>query len=175
MNQLAFINEESVKEYSKALLPKDARIGEHLIDMGMYWAVWFRTQHRTKKTWKFDGIKSKPIEQEKPMTFEQKMMKTIERTIISQIHKTQLVSFDYENRKDLPISVVEKVWKSLNWEVIVEKVSKELQERIASNIVQAMITEAKTDVKKVLSVQGVRQKLKMNAYPVIMKVLNENL
>lgn len=177
VNPHAFVDMGKVKDYSKAYLPKNAELGEHTVDMGTFQAVWTRIQKEKRKTWQFDGIRAKhPIQIPKDESpFEKKMMQSIEHTILKQIKEVYFVDRYPKYKKQVSQSLVEKVWENLDWDIIHQEVSKELQERIASNIVQSMLVELKTDVKSILSVQGVRQKLKMNAYPVIMKVLNEEL
>ena len=47
-----------------------------------------------------------------------------------------------------------------------------LHAQICNSIISNMQAEIKTDVKNILSVDGVRQKLRMHVYPELMKVLD---
>ena len=71
----------------------------------------------------------------------------------------------------MPNNCPENAWNNINWKEVTDFVSKELQNKVCQTIVQNMLTETKTDVKAILSVQGVREKLRMEAYPSIMKAL----
>ncbi len=74
----------------------------------------------------------------------------------------------------IPNYVIEKAWDSIEWEEVIKYVSSSIQDKVCQTIVQNMIEETKTDVKKVLSIQGVREKLRAEAYPKIKEII-ENL
>ncbi|MBS9774728.1 MAG: hypothetical protein KGV59_06190 [Tenacibaculum sp.] len=107
------------------------------------------------------------------MTFEKQIEKQVKETILKQINDCRFVEYHYSNKKRVPTDIVEKAWEKINWEEVTEYVTKQLQEQVCKTIVGNMITETKTDVKDILSVEGVRKKLRMKAYPKVMEVLNE--
>ena len=109
---------------------------------------------------------------DKEMTFEEMMMQRIQRCMLDQIGKTEYLKIDYNQRQVIPIEFVEKMWASVDWNAIIEEVKPQLQTRICNAIIGNMETEIKTDVKNLMSVSGVREKLRIEVYPKLMAVLN---
>lgn len=109
---------------------------------------------------------------DKEMTFEEMMMQRIQRSILDQIGKSEYLKFDYNQRQIVPLAFVEKMWASVDWNAIIEEVKPQLQTRICNAIIGNMETEIKTDVKNLMSVSGVREKLRIEVYPKLMAVLN---
>lgn len=95
-------------------------------------------------------------------------------SILKQVRDVRLVDQFPKERKRIPQEIVDRIWEQLDWDEIVRVVSEKIQDSIAASITNSMITEAKTDVKAVLSIQGVRQRLRAEAYPKIMQVLNDH-
>lgn len=107
------------------------------------------------------------------MSFEEEMVEEIQKVILREIKENSFLKLRYEDRKVLPDGVLEKLWDAVNWEEVIEQIRPEVQKRICNTIVGAMEAEIKTDVKKLLSVDGVRQKLRMQVYPKMMQIFNE--
>ena len=107
------------------------------------------------------------------MNFEDQVISSIKQKVLSEISKTEFTTIKYSERKAIPDELLNKMWDSINWDEVVADVRLNLQTRICNSIVASMETELKTDVKKLLSVDGVRQKLRIEVYPKLMKVLNE--
>ena len=105
------------------------------------------------------------------MNFEEQIQNQVQKTILKQIGECRLVDYHHSNKKQIPSKILEEAWSNINWEDIITYVTKELQDKVAQTIVQNMLTEVKTDVKSILSVEGMRQKIRMEAYPVIKKVI----
>jgi len=104
-------------------------------------------------------------------TFEEQLQQRLQGTILKQIRECRYINSHYSQKKELPSSVVEKVWNAIDWDEVIDSVRKEIQDRVCQTIVQNMLTEVKTDVKAVLSVEGMRQKIRMEAYPSIKKAI----
>lgn len=105
--------------------------------------------------------------------FEDKMTLAIKDKIISEIQKIDLIKMDYRQKSTIPQEFINQIWDSLDWDEIIEQIKPQIETRICNSIVAGMETEVKTDIKKLLSVDGVRQKLRMEVYPKLMKVLND--
>lgn len=105
------------------------------------------------------------------MTFEEQVTEQIQKRILSSIKDVDFLDRWKQGRLEIPNNIIQKAWNGINWEEVVEHVKKELQDKICQTIVQNMLTETKTDVKALLSVEGVRQKIRMEAYPKIKEVL----
>ncbi len=103
--------------------------------------------------------------------FSEKLMNDVQHAILHQLKKAEYVQFSHSERRPLPASFIDKVWSQVDWEEILAEVKPKMQTRICNSIVGAMETEIKTDVKKLMAVSGVRDKLRMEVYPKLMAVL----
>lgn len=109
------------------------------------------------------------------MEFEDKLISDIKTRIIHEIAKTDFIKIDYGQKKTLPNEFLNKAWASVDWDTVLLQVKENMETRICNAIIGNMDTEIKTDIKSLLSVDGVRQKLRIEVYPHLMKVLNEKL
>jgi len=106
-------------------------------------------------------------------TFEETLIQSVQNRILQEISKTDFTKLDYNQRKSLPDNVLSKIWADVDWEEVINRVKPEMERRICNAIVGNMETELKTDIKKLLAVDGVREKLRIEIYPKLMAVLNE--
>ena len=104
--------------------------------------------------------------------FENQMIQAIRNKVISEIHKTDFTKLDYNQKKVIPDGFINKVWDGIDWDKVIEDTKEEMHKRICNAVIGNMETEIKTDVKNILSIDGVRQKLRVEVYPAIMKVLD---
>lgn len=107
------------------------------------------------------------------MTFEEQLFQAMQQKVLKEIKETTFTKLEYGQRTTLPNGLLDKLWASIDWDEVVEQVRPALQTRICNSIVGAMETETKTDIKKLLSVDGVRQKLRMEVYPKLMQILDD--
>lgn len=107
------------------------------------------------------------------MTFEEQVLQAMKQKVLDEIKDTSFTKLDYGQRTTLPSGLMDKLWSSINWDEVVEQVRPAIQVRICNAIIGAMETETKTDIKKLLAVDGVRQKLRMEVYPKLMQVLDD--
>lgn len=107
------------------------------------------------------------------MLFEDKVAEAIQKKILKEIESTSFTRIDHNQKSFLPPEIVERVWESINWDDVVNELTPKIQTRICNTIVGSMETEVKTDVKKLLSVDSVREKLRIHIYPKLMNVINE--
>ena len=105
-------------------------------------------------------------------TFEEKLIQCMQNSIFDQVRKAEFIKVGYDLRQPLPQWVIEKLWKSIEWDLLIEKIKPEFEKRICNAIVGNMEAEIKTDVKSILNIDGVRQKLRAEVYPEIMKILD---
>lgn len=106
-------------------------------------------------------------------TFEEKITQEIQNSVIKEIKEKSFLNLQYSQKQVLPDYVLDDLWKAINWREVIEEIRPEIQKRICNTIIGTMETEIKTDIKKLLSVAGVREKLRMEVYPKLMEVLNE--
>ena len=106
-------------------------------------------------------------------SFEDQMIRALKRNVIKELNKTPVVSVSYKDRREVPSNVLDKVWNSIDWDEVIETIKPEIHRRVCNSIIGSMETELKTDMKKVLGVEGVRQRLRMEIYPKLMAILSE--
>ena len=102
---------------------------------------------------------------------EQELIAAIKNKIIADAKKAEYIHLNYSDRLKLPGEFLEKAWQQVDWDQVLIDVKEEMHRRICNSVIGSMETEIKTDVKKLLAVSGVREKLRMEVYPVLMKVL----
>ena len=106
-------------------------------------------------------------------TFEEELSLLIKDKFKSEIRKIEFTRLDYNSRKVIPDEFINKLWMQIDWDEVIQQVKPEMEKRICNSIIGAMETEIKTDVKKVMCIDGVRQKLRVEIYPRLMKILDE--
>ncbi len=107
------------------------------------------------------------------MTFEEEIAREVQNSVLQEIKSNSFLRLQYNQRKVLPDGVLDKLWDAVNWDEVIEQIRPEVQKRICNTVIGSMETEIKTDVKKLLAVEGVRQKLRMEIYPKMMKIFDE--
>lgn len=90
-------------------------------------------------------------------SFEEELVDSIKQGIISNIKGTDFIHQSYENRRELPREFINSVWEQVDWSSILEKIKPQIETQICKNV---------------LSVDGVRQKIRFTVYPELMKILN---
>ena len=106
------------------------------------------------------------------MDFEKELLKTMRQKILKDVSQIQIFAIDYHQRQSFPQEILDKLWSSINWNEVIEQVRPTIQTRICNTIIGSMETELKTDIKRLLAIEGVRQKLRVEIYPKLMKILN---
>ena len=105
--------------------------------------------------------------------FEEKMQRSVQNAILKQIQDCRFIDHHHSMKKGVPQSIVDKAWAEIDWDFVASEIKGILQNAICSVVVESMLTEVKTDTKKVLAIDGVRQKIRATAYPKIMQALGE--
>ena len=106
--------------------------------------------------------------------FEDKIIEEIRKSVLNEIKTNSFLKLQYDRKQILPDGIIERLWESVNWDEVIEEIRPNIQTKICNKIIGSMETELKTDIKNILSIDGVRQKLRVTVYPEIMKVLNDN-
>jgi len=106
--------------------------------------------------------------------FSDKLMNDVQHAILSQVKNAEYVQIQHSDRRPLPPTFLEDLWAQVDWQAVLDEVKPKMHIRICNSIIGAMEQEVKTDVKKLLSISGVRQKLRVEVYPKLMEVLEEN-
>ena len=106
------------------------------------------------------------------MTFEEQIIKNVQHGILKQISECKYIEYHHKNKKHVPDDIVEKAWDGIDWEYVIKEVRNNLEQKLINVISGNMLTEAGTDAKRLLSIQGVRERLRAEAYPKIKEVLD---
>lgn len=105
--------------------------------------------------------------------FEQKLINDIQCKILSDIKKTTLIDFPYNERIKVSRDLVQKAYSQVDQEKIINYVKEAIEEQIAKKIVNSLLTEVGTDTKHLMSDNVLREQLKYRVYPKIMALLSE--
>ena len=108
------------------------------------------------------------------LEFETRIIESVKNAMLKQVTACQFIEYHHKNKKYVPDDIVEKAWEGLNWDFIISEVKNKLEERLINVISGNMINEAGTDAKKLLSISGVREKLRAEAYPKIKAILDNH-
>jgi len=107
--------------------------------------------------------------------FEKEIQQAIQRKILGDIKKAAIIEpVPYKDRRHLPKDVIDKIWEAVDWDAVIAEIMPKMQTRICNAILGNMEAEVKTDIKKLMGVEGVREKIRMHVYPEIMRVLEPN-
>jgi len=104
--------------------------------------------------------------------FAEKLINDIQNSILKDVQKITFLKVDFNSKKTIPTEFIESAWRKVDWDSVLMRVTENLETRICNAIVSGLESELKTDVKKLMSVSGVREKLRMQVYPELMKVLD---
>jgi len=106
------------------------------------------------------------------MNFEETIVRNIKQKILQDTNKLEFGMAYFKTDKKFPEEVINKIWDSIDWEDVIETIKPEIHKRICNTVIASIETELKTDVKKVLSIKSVREQLRYEIYPKIMKILD---
>ena len=81
--------------------------------------------------------------------FEEKLLDMLQKKILSDISKQELISVKYDDRIQIPKNLLTEVYMSLDIETIKEKLKERLEEEMADKIANKMITEYSNDIKQI--------------------------
>ena len=92
--------------------------------------------------------------------FESSLIDLIQKKVITDISKLDLVKIEYRDRYEIPSSFLNEVYKSLDLERIKAKLIENLENEMADKIANKMITEYSNDIKQIMSNRELREDLR---------------
>lgn len=95
--------------------------------------------------------------------FEKSLVELIQKKVITDISKQELVKIDYRDRYEIPSSFLNEVYKALDLNKIKEKLIENLENEMADKITNKMITEYSNDIKQIMSNRELREDLRYYA------------
>lgn len=92
--------------------------------------------------------------------FENSLIDLIQKKVITDISKLDLVKIEYRDRYEIPSSFLNEVYKSLDLKKIKAKLIENLENEMADKIANKMITEYSNDIKQIMSNRELREDLR---------------
>lgn len=92
--------------------------------------------------------------------FEEKLLDMLQKKILSDISKQELISVKYDDRIPVPENLLTEVYMSLDIAVIKKKLKERLEEEMADKIVNKMATEFSNDIKQIMCNRELREDLR---------------
>lgn len=92
--------------------------------------------------------------------FEEKLSDFIQKKIITDLSKQELVKIEYCDRYEVPSSFLNEVYKSLDLEKIKARLVENLENEMADKIANKLITEYSNDIKQIMSNRELREDLR---------------
>ena len=96
-------------------------------------------------------------------SFEQDLMRTIQQRIVAMagaVNSGLIRGPDYDAQIKIPRGVMDAIYASIKWDDVLALIKPQIAQIVADRIVVAMTTELTGDVKKVMSSQETRTKLR---------------
>lgn len=103
--------------------------------------------------------------------FDEKLLDLIQKKIITDISKQELVTVAYGDRVSLPSSFIREVYQSLDLNKIKTKLIENLENEMADKIANKMITEYSNDIKQIMSNRELREDLRHYAREKIREIV----
>ena len=105
--------------------------------------------------------------------FEEKLLDMLQKKILSDISKQELISVKYDDRIQIPKNLLTEVYMSLDIETIKEKLKERLEEEMADKIANKMITEYSNDIKQIMCNRELREELRSYMRGKIRKIADD--
>lgn len=105
--------------------------------------------------------------------FEEKLLDMLQKKILSDISKQELISVKYDDRIPVPENLLTEVYMSLDISVIKKKLKERLEEEMADKIANKMITEYSNDIKQIMCNRELREELRSYMRGKIRKIADD--
>ena len=94
------------------------------------------------------------------VNFEEKFNDLIQKKIINDIPKQDLIKINYDNRYEVPYEIIKECYEKIDIEKVKEKIISRLEEEMANKIVNKMVTEFSNDIKQIMCNRELREDLR---------------
>lgn len=94
------------------------------------------------------------------VNFEERFNDLIQKKIINDISKQDLIKINYDNRYEVPYEVLKECYEKIDIEKVKEKIISRLEEEMADKIVNKMVTEFSNDIKQIMCNRELREDLR---------------
>jgi len=96
----------------------------------------------------------------KENTIESRLQQVASDSIIKLIMEGNWLESSYSNRFKLPQEFITEIYESLNKELIILAIKKQIEEQIAEKVVNQIATEISSDIKSVLAIKERRDNIR---------------
>ena len=93
------------------------------------------------------------------VNFEEKFNDLIQKKIINDISRQDLIKINYDNRYEVPYEVLKERYEKIDIEKVKEKITSRLEEEM-DKIVNKIITEFSNDIKQIMCNRELREDLR---------------
>lgn len=93
------------------------------------------------------------------VNFEEKFNDLIQKKIINDISRQDLIKINYDNRYEVPYEVLKECYEKIDIEKVKEKITSRLEEEM-DKIVNKIITEFSNDIKQIMCNRELREDLR---------------
>lgn len=100
-------------------------------------------------------------------TFEQELIAAARRSLVKLFTDGSMVTPDYANRLKVPADLVQRVYSLIDYDEVMKHLRPKINELVADRIAAALSQELTNDVKKVLSHEPTRLRLRLAVMNVI--------
>lgn len=90
------------------------------------------------------------------MNFEEKLINVFEKKILNEVESGYNINVGY-TRYSLPDEVIQEVYQNIDMNKVKKLLTERIEEIIAQQIINSMMTEIKTDVKKIVATKQIRE------------------
>lgn len=94
------------------------------------------------------------------VNFEEKFNDLIQKKIINDISKQDLIKINYDNRYEVPYEILKACYEKIDIEKVKKKIISRLEEEMADKIVNKMVTEFSNDIKQIMCNRELREDLR---------------
>lgn len=102
--------------------------------------------------------------------FSEKLLTTIQTSIIKGIQDAKFIESWNQNKISIPSDIVRTAYESIDREKILHLITGQIEEQIAKTIVGQLLTETANDTKRIMSDPSLRQQIKNKVYPEILRI-----
>lgn len=92
--------------------------------------------------------------------FEEKFNDLIQKKIINDLSKQELIKINYVDRYEMPYEILKEAYAKIDIEKVKERIVSRLEEEMADKIVNKMITEYSNDIKQIMCNRELREDLR---------------
>lgn len=94
------------------------------------------------------------------MNFDEKLIQSVQNTVIDFIKKGQWITLDYNDRVKFDASTIREIYSKVDMDTVINIVKDKVEQKIADNIINSITTEISTDIKSIMSNGELREDIR---------------